>query len=375
MARNSKGSVNTLRRIARIVCRALICTGGLAVIATAANAQTTPLAYRSDADFYGPLDCEAGCYWDVFPVVIPAGVAGYQPTWSPDGAWLAFTDGYDIFVIPATGGNAVTLTNAIHTTSYSYFFAPAWSPDGGQIAFISRTGDDASEIDLINRDGSGVRALSNRAARDLNYIPWVNVDHPAWSPDGARIVFTCEIDLNNLDICVINRDGTGLVRLTNDPGADWSPVWSPDGTRIAFSTGRFGGGNVLALMNDDGSGVSQIGTSIQGVPGSWSPDGAQIAFTASGDPQSCGYSTAAATVAMSRLPFTRRRPMAQSSRDSSTTEVIRPGCPCQSRSPHSRSRAMGAPASLMRPAPGIPMGRSRAMPGTLVTERRGQARR
>jgi len=246
---------------------------------TTANAQTSVLAYRSDS-VYGPFDCEAGCYWDVYSVVIPAGVEGYQPTWSPDGAWLAFTDGYNIFVIPATGGNAVKLTNA--TTNY--FLGPAWSPDGGQIAFTSRTSE-AGMIDLMNRDGSGLRALSNRAAGRNN----TDVDQPSWSPDGARIAFTCEIDLNNLDICVINRDGTGLVRLTNDPAVDRSPVWSPDGTRIAFSTGRFNGGNVLALMNADGSGVSQIGTSISGWPGSWSPDGAQIAFTAFGDPESCGY--------------------------------------------------------------------------------------
>jgi len=238
---------------------ALFFAGGLAVMATAANAQTSLLAYRTDF-FYGPFDCEAGCYWEVEPHVTLAGILvyqpGYQPTWSPDGAWVAFTDGYDIFVIPATGGNAVRLTNA--TTSS--FLAPAWSPDGGQIAVVRQTSE-ASEIDLINRDGSGVRVLSNRAARDVSE-PWVNGDHPAWSPDSARIAFTCEIDLNNLDICVINRDGTNLVRLTNDPAADWSPVWSPDGARIAFSTGRFDGANVLALMNNDGSGVSKIGTSI-----------------------------------------------------------------------------------------------------------------
>src|SRR5262245_41482753 len=110
MASNSKSSVDTLRRIARILCRALICAGGLALIATAAEAQTSLLSYRS-VSVYGPFDCEAGCYWEVDSVVI-GGVGGYQNSWSPDGAWVAFTDGYNIFVIPATGGNAVKLTPA-----------------------------------------------------------------------------------------------------------------------------------------------------------------------------------------------------------------------------------------------------------------------
>src|SRR5262245_18054536 len=137
---SGKTSVDTLRRIARIICGALFCAGELAVMATAANAQTSRLAYRTDF-VYGPFDCEAGCYWEVEPHLTLAGVLvyqpGYQPTWSPDGAWVAFTDGYDIFVVPATGGNAVRLTNA--TTSS--FLAPAWSPDGGQIAVVRQTSE------------------------------------------------------------------------------------------------------------------------------------------------------------------------------------------------------------------------------------------
>ena len=239
---------------------------------------------------------------------MPAGVGGgYQPSWSPDGAWLAFTNLYDIFVVPATGGNAIKLTNG--TTSY-FLYAPAWSPDGGQIAFIRRTSG-ASELDVMNRDGSGVRALSNHAAHDLSHTDplGMNVDHPAWSPDGSRIAFTCEIDLNNLDVCAINRDGTGLVRLTNDPAADWSPVWSPDGTRIAFSAGRFGG-DVLALMNDDGSGVSQIGTKFT-VGREAGHLTARKSLSPLSENRSSAVTRRAEPIATSRMPFTRRHRTAQ----------------------------------------------------------------
>jgi Tol biopolymer transport system component len=273
MTSNLKRSVDTPRRIARILCRALMCVAALALAATEANAQTTPMAYRWD--YYYLWDCPAGCIiaFDSYGFTPWATFGGVQPTWSPSGARVAFTNGYNIFVIPSTGGTAIQLTN---NTSDAFILGPAWSPDGGQIAFVRQTSGPA-ELDLMNADGSGVRALSNRAASG-NDVLW-NVAHPSWSPDGARIAFTCEID--NQGICVINRDGTGLVRLTN---GGWSPVWSPDGTRIAFSSG-----NGLALMNVDGSGVSPIGTSIPGWPGSWSPDGAQIAFTALGDLQQlCG---------------------------------------------------------------------------------------
>jgi TolB protein len=49
---------------------------------------------------------------------------------------------------------------------------------------------------------------------------------PSWSPDGQRIAFSSERD-GNLEIYVINIDGSGLTRLTDHPGDDSSPAWSP----------------------------------------------------------------------------------------------------------------------------------------------------
>src|SRR5215207_11432230 len=57
------------------------------------------------------------------------------------------------------------------------------------------------------------------------------------------------------DVYVVNADGSGLRRLTDDPGADCDPSWSPDGRRIAYRH-EGGGGDATAeiyVMNAKGS--------------------------------------------------------------------------------------------------------------------------
>src|SRR5262249_3039859 len=94
-------------------------------------------------------------------------------------------------------------------------------------------------------------------------------------PDGERIAFNCQGG-----ICLVNRDGNGLVRLTN---SGFDPTWSPDGTSIVFSTYRFGYDPDnpkprLAIMNPDGTSMRQIGSGVAGFGPTWSPDGSLIAF-------------------------------------------------------------------------------------------------
>ena len=113
----------------------------------------------------------------------------------------------------------------------------------------------------------------------------------------GKIVYDCE-----LDICVVNEDGTGLVNLTNSPDVyDIHPVWSPDGTRIAFASSRTSvatntDGNIeIFVMNADGSNVVQqtftttgLGQFINSYEPSWNSAGTQIVFEgwrSSGFPQ------------------------------------------------------------------------------------------
>ena len=75
----------------------------------------------------------------------------------------------------------------------------------------------------------------------------------------------------DVDICVVNADGTGLRHLTQDPGLEECPSWSPDGSKIVY-----GAHGSVRVMNADGSGQAVL---TPGGDPSWSPDGSQIAFT------------------------------------------------------------------------------------------------
>src|SRR4029079_15955236 len=74
---------------------------------------------------------------------------------------------------------------------------------------------------------------------------------PRCSPDGTRLAFTSNRD-GNSEIYVINRDGSGLRRLTNHPSIDVTPTWSPTGKQIAFTSDRTGTPQHW-VINDDGS--------------------------------------------------------------------------------------------------------------------------
>jgi TolB protein len=85
---------------------------------------------------------------------------------------------------------------------------------------------------------------------------------PAWSPDGSKIAFA-SYRTGNLEIYAMNADGTGVIRLTNDPADDLYPAWSPDGSRIAFTSFRSGVGSIH-LMRPDGSGVVVLASGATG---------------------------------------------------------------------------------------------------------------
>jgi TolB protein len=81
---------------------------------------------------------------------------------------------------------------------------------------------------------------------------------PMFSPDGTRIVFTSSRE-GNPELYIINRDGSGLRRLTNHPAIDTSPTWSPTGTQIAFTSDRAGQPQIY-IVGADGLNLRRLTT-------------------------------------------------------------------------------------------------------------------
>jgi Tol biopolymer transport system component len=180
-------------------------------------------------------------------------------------SYTLFRDsGEDIYAIMPDRSNQIQLTGQEGLDQDT-----SWSPDGTRIAFTSfRPPVEGSPpgIYLMNSDGTEPHRLV------------ANGFGPSWSPSGSEVAFSRD-EAGNVDIFVVNIDGSGLTRLTDDASRDVSPSWSPDGAHLAFVEGVGGSATgVLSVMNADGSDPQAILSGhVAGDP-RWSPNGDKIVF-------------------------------------------------------------------------------------------------
>ena len=86
---------------------------------------------------------------------------------------------------------------------------------------------------------------------------------PMYSPDGLKIAFISTHD-GDPEIFVMNANGTGLRKLTDNTAVDAAPSWSPDGRKVVFTSDRSGSFELYS-MNADGSQQQMIPTDVEGM--------------------------------------------------------------------------------------------------------------
>ena len=154
-----------------------------------------------------------------------------------------------IYTMNADGSSVKQLTNEL-----GYDGGPFWSYDGKKIVYRAehpKTPEEIAdyqgllskglirpgnlEIWVMNADGSNKHQVTHNGA--ANFAPY-------WYPDGKRIVFASNMaDPKNgrdFDLYLINEDGTGLERITYAPDFDAFPMFSSDGKRLVWASNRNG---------------------------------------------------------------------------------------------------------------------------------------
>jgi eukaryotic-like serine/threonine-protein kinase len=257
---------------------------------------------------------------------IGSGKDAVQPSWSPNGARIAYwglrdTD-RDIWTVPAGGGEPAPVTNDEATD-----WNPVWSPDGKYLYFASdshgamrfwrlpidqTTGRVIGEREAVT--GAGAESWHPTFSRDgkrlayVNYIVKENIQRvifdpqkgaivgamtpitsgerrvtaPELSPDGQWLAFYT-FGSPQEDLFVARRDGSESRQLTNDRRRDRVPRWSPDGKRIAFYSDRSRNYEIWTI-DLDGGGLRRLTNCAPDncfYP-AWSPDGTRLAFYKAG---------------------------------------------------------------------------------------------
>lgn len=208
-----------------------------------------------------------------------------NPDFSLGYVWAIYPT-YDIFVANADGSNLRQLT-----TEDGYDAEATFSPRGDRIVFTSvRDGD----LDLYSMapDGSDVRRLTDRPGYDGGAF---------YSPDGSQIIWRAHYpeeraDLDDyqgllaqglirpgeLEIMVMNADGSNQRQVTSVGGANFAPYWHPSGDKVVFSSNHHdpsGRDFDIYMVNLDGTGLTRI-TESEGFDGFpvFSPDGRSLVF-------------------------------------------------------------------------------------------------
>ena len=169
-------------------------------------------------------------------------------------------------IVPTIAAGAALCAGASDAASPTSWIVFAASPQHGS---------QPSQLFRIRATGTGLRQITTG---------FKTASSPDFSPDGKHVVFMRGLS----GIFVVNVDGTGLTRLTDNRDDD-HPVWSPDGRTIAFlrpSQQRPTANAVVKLFVMAANGTHQhvlpLAPSPAGGRPSWLPGGQSIVISARG---------------------------------------------------------------------------------------------
>ena len=252
-----------------------------------------------------------------------APIDAVQPSWSPHGHRIAFWGlrpggQRDLWTVGRSGGESSVVAV---TDDADLDWNPVWAPDGRSLYFASDRGGAMGIFRLAIDEASG---RVSGAPQPLS-VPLPFACHLSFARDGRRMllasatttdsierlafdpatarksgpaspVFASSLRLFTVapsadgeriaistggrreDLFALQRDGTGLRQLTNDPHKDRGASFFPDGRQLLFYSNRSGQYEAWSVRLD-GSGLTQVTRTVgsESTEARLSPDGSLVA--------------------------------------------------------------------------------------------------
>ena len=187
---------------------------------------------------------------------------------SPDGEWIVFSWGKQIWKVKVNGDSLTQLTFSGEN------FYPRWSPDGRKIVFDSNKDAPHGEnvIWIMNSDGFGLRRLNDWGVGERRMpsfdLTGGKIIHVRWGVPNGPAIALMDTTGENVEI-ILKASDIGAIDLK-------SPHYSPDGSKILFVAQRPHEGPMVWVMDADGSNPVPLAA---GSAANWSPRGEKIIYT------------------------------------------------------------------------------------------------
>ena len=198
-------------------------------------------------------------------------VAGdtHQPTWSPDGQFVAWAsaadDAYSVVISPTSGGRTTTFE-----TPFGVFYMQ-WRPDSRAIGLLGSSEPGMVGLAILNLDEGTVTSMNS----SLSY-------YFHWSPEGDELI--THLDGTRLELLDPSTGDASLLQALNPVNSAFqAAAWTPDGRSVLYVRPAPPDSEVaqdaLVIHNLDTGEIDVLGQGIGLFNFAVSPDSKSVAYS------------------------------------------------------------------------------------------------